>query len=96
MACLFATLTVEDFDRWQAAFDSDEGQALRRRGQMKSYQVLRDHHDPNRLVILGQFDDFDAARNFAQSDELRRASELSGVIGATEMRFLDVVADAAV
>ena len=91
MAHVLGVFRVEDFGKWKARFSSAEGVAMRKSGGMKSYRLFRTDGDPDNLVILSEFDDFDTARKFMQSKELREAIAQSGATGEAVAYFLEEV-----
>jgi len=91
MAHVLGVFKVEDFEKWKAGFASPEGVAMRKSGGMRSYRLFRTDGDPNKLVILSEFDDLDTARKFMQSDELRAAHQQSGAVGELVAQFLEEV-----
>ena len=78
--------TVEDFERWKAAFD-DHASAREAGGGTGENYILRDTENPNQLVAILEWDDLDKARQFAQSQELREAMQNAGVVGPPTVRF---------
>ena len=94
MAYLLGMFKVKELAQWKTAFDSEEGKALRKAGGMKSYQLFQTEDDANSLVILCRFDSMDRARKFMQSDELREASEQSGVIEQGGTYFIEEIGQA--
>jgi len=79
--------TVEDFDRWKAAFDKNAS-ARKAGGGTGKNDILRDAENPNQLVVTLEWDDLDKARQFGQSQELREAMQNAGVVGPPTVRFL--------
>ena len=78
MAHIVGAITVKDYAEWKRKFD--EGSELRRTAGMRSYQIFQVVNEPNKLVIVTEFETPDAAREFLHSDRLREANEMSGVI----------------
>ena len=91
MPYALSILRVEDYAKWKSAFDSEDGIALRKAFDMKSYHLFQTGDDPNNLVLLTEWDTRDKARKFMQSEELRVASQQSGVIGGSDNYFLEEV-----
>ena len=84
-------LKVEDYAKWKSGFDSEDGIALRKAGEMKSYQIFPNEDDPNTVVILTEFDNLDKARKFMQSEELQEAMKRSGVVSTLGTYYLGEV-----
>jgi heme-degrading monooxygenase HmoA len=78
--------TVEDFQRWKAAFD-ENASARKAGGGTGKNDILRDAENPNQLVVLLEWDELGKARQFAQSQELREAMQNAGVVGPPTVRF---------
>lgn len=91
MPYALSILRVEDYAKWKSAFDSEDGIALRKAFDMKSYQLLQTGDDHINLVLLTEWDNLDKARKFMQSEELRVASQQSGVIEGSDTYFLEEV-----
>jgi len=91
MAYVLAILEVKDFAEWKAAYDIEDGVALRKASGMKSYQIFNSEDNPNKVVHLSQWDNMDDARRFLQSDELQKANQQSGVIEMGGAYFLEEV-----
>ena len=91
MAHVISQFQVEDFVKWKTGFDSDDGIALRKGGGMKSYSLFHVDGNPNKLVMLTEFDTVDTAREFIRSEALKQASKLSGVIGEHRSTFLSEI-----
>jgi len=51
----------------------DERRAIRKAAGSKGDRVFRNADNPNELVILLEWDDLKKAREFAQSDDLKKA-----------------------
>ena len=59
MAHLLVIHTVEDFDRWKVGFDNHA--KARRTSGGGDYQIMRNAHNPNELVVLFDWDSVDGA-----------------------------------
>ena len=86
MAYMFVRHSVQDYDTWKSAFDSNSD--LRKKGGEKSYRILRSENGANDLVIMFEWDNLDNARQFASSPELKEAMQRAGVTGKPEILFL--------
>jgi len=78
MSYNISALKVKDFANWKSGFD--RGEAVRKAGRMKSYQIFQATDDPNYLVILTEWNSMEDGRKFLQSEELKEANRGSGVI----------------
>ncbi len=68
---------VQDYPAWKKVFDRAAG--LRRDAGERSYQVLRDHRDPNRIVHFLVWTSIGDARKFFESPELVKIRAEAGV-----------------
>jgi heme-degrading monooxygenase HmoA len=77
MAYQIVQHTVADYSKWKTVFD-EHGATRKARGSSGA-QVLRGADNPNELCILIEWDNVQSARDFAESDTLRKAMERAGV-----------------
>ena len=89
MPYAFVRITFEDFAKWTAVFD--EATTLRRAYGSKGVRIFRSVNKPNEVVIVGEYEDLDKARQLFQSQEFREATKRAGVSGPPEVSFLDEV-----
>ena len=68
---------VEDYPAWKKVFDKASG--IRRQAGERSYQVLKFHNDPNRIVHFSVWTSIDDAKSFFESPELVRIRAEAGV-----------------
>jgi heme-degrading monooxygenase HmoA len=78
---------VADYQRWKPAFDAHG--ATRKAGGSKGARLLRSAEDPNEIVILLEWESLEKAREFAQSDDLRKTMQRAGVVGKPDVYFLE-------
>jgi len=89
MAYLFVRHRVKDFAKWKPIFD--EHTVTRKAKGSKGGHVFRNGSNPNEILILFEWDDLQKARQFAESEDLRRTMERAGVSGRPEVYFLEEV-----
>jgi heme-degrading monooxygenase HmoA len=82
-------ITVEDFAKWRAVFD--EAATLRRAYGSRGVRVFRSVDKPNEVVLIGDYEDLEKARQLFQSQEFREATKRAGVSGPPEVSYLDEV-----
>ena len=87
MTFVLIRFTVEDFEKWKPIFE--EAAAMRKTAGSKGVRAFTKVDSVNEVVILGEYADLDAARQFFQSPELREAQQRAGVKGPPELTFLD-------
>ncbi len=59
---------VEDYQSWKQIFD--HASDMRREAGEKTYQVLKDERNPNKIVHFSSWTSIEAARNFFESPKL--------------------------
>ena len=89
MPHLLVRSKVEDYAKWKPVFDGLG--ATRKAYGSKGGHVFCSADNPNEVVVLMEWDSLEKARHFAQSDDLRKAMQQSGVSGPPDMYFLDEV-----
>lgn len=77
---------VADYPAWKKVFDS--AAVIRKEAGERSYQVLKDHRDANRIVHFSVWTSLDEARRFFESPELVRLRAEAGV-KAPEFLYLE-------
>jgi quinol monooxygenase YgiN len=79
---------VADYPAWKKIFD--QAADLRHAAGERTYQVLRDERDPNRIVHFSAWTSLENARRFFESPELVRIRHEAGV-KAPEFHYLERV-----
>ncbi len=87
MAYQIVQHTVSDYAKWKTVFD-EHGATRKSRGSQGS-QIMRGADNPNEICILIEWDDVQNARDFAQSDTLRKAMEKAGVTSQPEILYFN-------
>jgi hypothetical protein len=77
---------VSDFAKWKPVYDAHL--PARQEAGLKEEHLFRNADDPNE-VLLFSVEDFDKAKAFSASDDLRQAMERSGVSDKPDVYFLD-------
>jgi quinol monooxygenase YgiN len=85
MTVLFVRHRVHSYSEWKGVYD--EIASVRRQKGVTAARVLRDPSDPNLIIVTHQFKDAGAAREFANSEELKSAMARAGVNGSPEIWF---------
>jgi heme-degrading monooxygenase HmoA len=89
MAYVLVHSKVEDYNKWKPMYDDNAN--IRRAAGSKGSTIFRSKDDSNEVVILLEWDNFENARKFANSTELRERMQQAGVIGKPEILFLDEI-----
>lgn len=87
-AWMVVTHEVEDFDRWQAAFDH----ALPTRravGEIASY-ILHNPNDQNVVTVWFEWDTMERAQSWAADPALANGMTAAGVISTPVFSFRDI------
>ncbi len=87
MAWLHMHHRVQDYNKWQAAYDKT-AEYKRHQGwkQSRLYQVSGDRTN---LVVMDQFSSVEQANTYAHSDYLRDFLKVAGVVAPVETLVLD-------
>jgi heme-degrading monooxygenase HmoA len=79
MTYILTIQKVQDYDKWKQIFD-EHGDVRRSKGS-KGATIYRDSKDPKQLVIITEWEDFETAKNFSMSEDLRITMKRAGVKG---------------
>lgn len=85
---IIVTHTVEDYDRWRVAYDGFDG--FRKQSGIIGHAVNQELGNPNRVTIYHQANNMDSLRAFLDSPELKETMPSAGVIGAPDVKFVQV------
>ena len=77
---------VADFAKWKSAYDAHLG--ARQKAGLREEHLFRNADDPNEVLLLFSAEDFDKAKAFSASDDLRQAMEKAGVSDKPDVYFL--------
>lgn len=91
MPYLLIDHAVEDYDAWKPHFD-DHG-TTREEGGCLGGELFHEAGDPDRLVILFEWDSLENAHEFAASEDLEDTMAEAGVLGEPDLQFLAKVED---
>lgn len=89
MSYVIVRITFEDFAKWKAVFD--EAATLRKSFGSKGVRVFRNVDKSDEVMILGEYESLEKARQLFQSQEFREATKRAGVSGPPEVSYLDQV-----
>lgn len=78
---------VRDFNTWKTGYDAH--QPKRKEAGLIEKYLLHRADDPNEVVMLFEATDFDRAKAFAASPELRDKMQEVGVIDKPDICFLN-------
>jgi quinol monooxygenase YgiN len=85
MATLFIRLDVDNYAKWKRTYDGFA--SVRKERGVTGASVYRDPDEPNTIIVTHRFEDIDAAREFADSEELASAMKEAGVSGRPTIWF---------
>lgn len=86
MALLVVQHKVRDYTAWRPAFDAHE--PSRTGAGVTNGRVYRRAEDPNDLVLLFDVADMAKARTWAAGEDLKKAMQNAGVLGAPTISFV--------
>lgn len=89
MAYVVVHHKVQDYAKWKPAYD--DHQSTRKAYGIRCEQLFRSADNLNDVTILFEVSDLNKAREFAQSEDLKRVMQQAGVIGMPEIFFLEEV-----
>ncbi|MDO8588802.1 MAG: hypothetical protein Q7T82_17365 [Armatimonadota bacterium] len=87
MTFLLVRHKVRDYDKWKDGFDKDEPH--RWASGSKGGLVLRNADDPSEVVVVLEWDNSKAVREFARSQELRERMKREGVSDEPDIYVMD-------
>jgi hypothetical protein len=87
MSTIVVRHTVKDFDAWKPYYD--EHAPVREHYGIQDDGVFRGASDPNSVILVFQTDDYERAREFFDSDDLRETMQKAGVISAPTVLIAD-------
>lgn len=87
MPYLLVRQKVKDYAKWKPVFDEDG--TRRKASGSRGGRLFRNADNLNEVIVLLEWDDLRKARQFAQSDELRKTMERAGVVDKPDVYFLE-------
>jgi hypothetical protein len=85
MATMFVRHTISDYGAWRKAYD-DFAPVQKAKG-VTAQAVYRAADNPNDITVTHEFGSVEDAQAFANSDELKKAMQGAGVVGAPTIWF---------
>ena len=79
---------VQDWAKWKAAFEGNA--AMRKAVGQGAYQIFHTDDNPNKIVLLIEWESLEKARAFEQSKGLQEKHEESGA-GPMEAYYLEQI-----
>jgi hypothetical protein len=89
MATMFIRHTVSDYKAWRKVYD--EVAPVRKTGGVTAQAVYQAADNPNDITVTHEFGSVAAAQAFAKGDELKKAMQRAGVVGAPTIWFANKV-----
>jgi quinol monooxygenase YgiN len=87
MATMFVRHMVSDYGNWKRVYD--QFASVRKENGVTGASVHRDANDRNVIIVTHRFKDMNAARAFANSEDLKSAMADAGVTGQPEIWFTE-------
>jgi quinol monooxygenase YgiN len=85
MATMFVRHTVSNYQTWRKVYD-DLASVQKGKG-VTAQAVYQAADNPNDITVTHEFANVEAAQTFAKSDELKKAMQNAGVVGAPTIWF---------
>ena len=85
MATMFVRHTVSNYQTWRKVYD-DFASVQKAKG-VTAQAVYQAADNPNDITVTHEFATVEAAQAFAKSDELKKAMQSAGVVGAPTIWF---------
>ena len=85
MTTMFVRHTVSNYKAWRKVYD--DFKATQKAKGVTAQAVYQADDNPNDITVTHDFADLEAAQAFAKSDELKKAMQGAGVLGAPTIWF---------
>lgn len=85
MTTMFVRHTVADYKAWRKVYDGFA--AVQKAKGVAAQAVYQSADNPNDITVTHEFATLEAARAFVASDELKKAMQNAGVVGAPTIWF---------
>ena len=85
MATMFVRHTVSNYQTWRKVYD--DLASLQKAKGVTAQAVYQAADNPNDITVTNEFATVEAAQTFAKSDELKKAMQNAGVVGAPTIWF---------
>jgi quinol monooxygenase YgiN len=92
MISVWATVHIEDVQRFIGVFSADGARARRRHGSRRS-QIFTGPGDEQQVRVLFEWDSRDSFEAFLADADVRATMQSSGTVGRPDVLFLDALAD---
>jgi heme-degrading monooxygenase HmoA len=80
---------VEDYAKWKIVFD-EHGNIRKAKGS-KGASILSNQNVENQIVVITEWEDMEAAKNFAEAEDLKIAMQKAGVMGLPAIYYLEEI-----
>jgi heme-degrading monooxygenase HmoA len=87
MPTVIVRIEFEDFEKWKAGFEASA--SLRKSFGSKGVRALRNLECPEEVIIVGEYEDLERARQMFESPEFREATQRAGLTSRPEVSFLE-------
>jgi quinol monooxygenase YgiN len=85
MATMFVRNTVSNYQTWRKVYD--DFASVRKAKGVTAQAVYQAADNPNDITVTHEFATVEAAQAFVKSDELKKAMQSAGVVGAPTIWF---------
>lgn len=90
MTTMFIRHTVKDYRAWRKVYDED-APAIQKAKGVTAQAVYQSTDDPNDITVTHEFPTREVAQAFVSSDELKKAMQSAGVVGAPTIWFANKI-----
>ena len=84
---------VGDFAKWQAKYESNERDSIRRASGLTNYVVGRGLDDANKVIVFLKMEDANKAKELTASQGMKDRMKEAGVTGTPSFTYTEVVMD---
>jgi len=89
MVHVLVSLKTGDFEKWKVGFEAASG--LRKTYGSKGVRAFRNADKPDEILVLGEYENVEKAKQMFASQEFREAVKNAGLSSPPTVAFLDQV-----
>jgi len=82
---------IADYAKWKPVFDGHA--SMQKAAGITSGRLFHSADDASEIVILFEVQDIERAREFTQSEDLKKAMEQSGVVDMPDIYLLEEISE---
>jgi heme-degrading monooxygenase HmoA len=89
MAFALVSIKTGDFEKWKVGFEA--ASSLRKSYGSKGVRAFRNTEKPDEILVLGEYESLEKAKEMFASQEFREAVKNAGLSSPPTVAFLDQV-----